>query len=444
MKKNKCTEKNPRLGRVGGQAVLEGVMMKAGDHTVTSCRKEDGSIVVCDSSFTSVRKKHKFLNLPLLRGVINFVEMMKLSVSTLEASAEALGIEEEESKFEKWLQKHFGKSVVNLVMILGVVLGLALSVTLFLFLPRLIVNDLLNGLILDGKMNEVLIAALEGSVKVLIFLAYLLLVSLIPDIRRTFMYHGSEHKSIACYEAGMELTPENAMKCTRFHPRCGTSFMFFMVLIGVVVGIFVNLILPGLGKWAYTGIRLLLLPLVVGIGYEIIMFAGKHDNLFTRILSAPGLWVQRITTREPTPDMLEIAITSLKCAMRDEEPAFMDFYLARPWEKKPAEETPADEASGDTPADSADDKEPDNAPADSAEADAPASPEPAADAAPVTAPEEKPFTPSDSGETVAPVSDTTGTPAAFSAQETAVSSVSERDASDAGKTTSSAGECAGV
>jgi uncharacterized protein YqhQ len=149
------------------------------------------------------------------------------------------------------------------------------------------------------------------------------------------MYHGAEHKSIACYEAGTELTPENAKGYKRFHPRCGTSFMFFMILLGILVGFFLRWILPNLYTWQYFLIRILILPLVVGVGYEFIMFAGKHENMFVRILSAPGLWVQKLTTKEPTLEMLEVAIISLKCALRDDEPEFKEFYEARAWEKKP-------------------------------------------------------------------------------------------------------------
>ena len=323
-----------RLGKVGGQAVLEGVMMKAGDHTVTTCRKDDGSLVVNDNTFVSVRKKHKWLNIPILRGVVNFVEMMKLSFTTLGVSADALGLEEEESKFEKWMKKHFGIGVTDIAMGIGTVLGLALAIVLFMFLPSL-GADLVNNL--TGGHLGVYRALLEGGIKVAIFLLYLWLVSLIPDIRRTFMYHGAEHKSIACFESGTELTPENAKNYTRFHPRCGTSFMFFMILLGIFVGMFVRWILPGLPTLLYVLIRLLLLPLVVGIGYEFILYAGKHDNLFVRILSAPGLWVQRITTKEPTEEMLAVAITSLKCALRDDFPEFREFYEERAWDPKPAE-----------------------------------------------------------------------------------------------------------
>lgn len=332
-KKEKCScNDNSRLGKVGGQAVLEGVMMKAGTRTVTSCRKEDGSIYVQNGSFVSIRQKHKFLNIPILRGVINFVEMMILSVKTLSVSADALEIEDEEGKCEQWLKKHIGIRLTDVIMIIGTVLGIALSLFLFMYLPNLF-SSLIDKYLAGGALG-LWTAAVEGGVKILIFLAYLWLVSFVPDIKRTFMYHGAEHKSIACFEAGVDLTPENAKNYTRFHPRCGTSFMFFMILLGVCAGFFVKMLIPGLNTWGYTGIRLLILPIIVGLGYEFIMFAGKHNNIITRMLSTPGLWVQRITTKEPTLDMLEIAIISLKCALRDDYPEFKEFYELRGWEKK--------------------------------------------------------------------------------------------------------------
>ena len=332
-KKDKCggCSATERLNKVGGQAVLEGVMMKAGSRTVTTCRKEDGSLVVNDATFTSVRKKHKILNIPILRGVVNFVEMMILSVKTMNVSADAMGIEEEDDKFTLWLKKHFGIGISTVITVIGTVLGILLSLVLFMYLPSLI-SGLIDKFLLGGKLG-VWTAVVEGVVKIGIFLLYLFLVSLMPEIKRTFMYHGAEHKSIACFEAGEELTPENAMKHKRFHPRCGTSFMFFMILLGIFAGLFVRLIFTNLITIAYVGIRLLLLPLVMGIGYEVIMLAGKKDNFFTRMLSAPGLWVQRITTKEPTEEMLEVAITSIKCALRDDYPEFREFFESRPWEK---------------------------------------------------------------------------------------------------------------
>ena len=318
-------------------------MMKAGKRTVTTCRKPDGSIAVNDNEFVSVRKKHKILNLPIIRGVVNFVEMLMLSMKTLNASAEALGIEEEEDKFEKWCKKHLGAKSTDVIMVISLVLGMALSVFLFLFLPTWSadgINWLWQNAFHLNAISPTVIAVLEGVLKVTIFIVYLLLVSMMKDIKRTFMYHGAEHKTIACFEAGEELTPENAAKHRRFHPRCGTSFMFLMIGIGIVVGMFVRNMLPeGTHTLIISLVKLALLPLTMGVGYEILMIAGKHDNVITRIISAPGMWVQKITTKEPTSDMLEIAIISTKCALRDEFPEFMEFWNERSWEPKTEEAT---------------------------------------------------------------------------------------------------------
>lgn len=352
---SKCCQKDKsRLGKVGGQAVLEGVMMKAGSRTVTTCRKEDGSLSVNDGSFTSVRKKYKILDIPVLRGVVNFVEMMMLSFRTLTVSAEALGLEDEKEKVKKERAKAEGKSAVgttDIIMTVAMILGVILAVGLFFVLPRLAVwgIDSLLALIFGGDvMGPYVEEILAGFVKVLIFVVYLCLVSLMKDIKRTFMYHGAEHKSIACFEAGEELTPQNAAKHRRFHPRCGTSFMFLMILIGIMFGVAVKAIVQWafpdaqLHQLVYSGIQILILPLTMGVGYEILMLAGKHDNWFTRAISAPGLWVQRITTKEPTEDMLEVAIISLKCALRDEYPEFCEFYEKRAWEPKTEESEDGD------------------------------------------------------------------------------------------------------
>ncbi len=337
--KSKNGEKDiSRLGRVGGQAVIEGVMMKAGDRAVTTCRKENGEIVVTDGSFRSVRKKNRVLNIPILRGIINFVEMMILSVKTLEISADALDLDTDKDG-----KKNGSSALVTAIMVIATVLGVALAVGLFMFLPNFLVS-LIGKYVIDFGAWE---AVAEGALKIIIFIAYLLLVSLMKDIKRTFMYHGAEHKSVACFEAGAELTPESARNYSRFHPRCGTSFMFFMILLGVIAGLFVKMLIPGLSAFAYTGIRLAILPLIVGFGYEIIMLAGKHDNVFTRILSTPGLWVQRITTKEPTDDMLEVAIISLKCALRDDFPEFEEFYKNREWEPKREDGAELEAADGD-------------------------------------------------------------------------------------------------
>ena len=337
LRKEESCDLSCRLGKVGGQAVLEGVMMKAGERVVTTCRKEDGELVVTDDKFVSAREKNKFLNLPLIRGVVNFIEMLKLSVKTLNASADALGIDDENDK----KKKEEGKATTtDFVMIIGLVLGLLLSVGLFMVLPGYVSDGIAYLFKVWGNIDigPTWKAVAEGGAKVLIFVLYLALTSLMPDIKRTFMYHGAEHKSIACFEAGEELTPANAARYTRFHPRCGTSFMFFMILIGIIVGIVLNNLFPEMDRLLLSIIRLAILPIIVGVGYEFIRFAGKHDNIFTRTFSAPGLWMQRITTREPTEDMLEVAIISLKCALRDDFAEFAEFYEQKPWIKEEATE----------------------------------------------------------------------------------------------------------
>lgn len=312
-------ETNPRLGRVGGEAVLEGVMMRCGDRYSIASRHEDGSISVENRSYVSLRKRNRFWNLPLVRGVVSLVESMKLSFKVLSISADALGMDmdEPETKFEKWLAKTFGDKVMNLIMGVAGFLGVVLGIGLFLVLPTLATKGLDMLLGLAGGTLGVFKTLCEGLIRIGIFVGYIFLVSLMPDIRRTFEYHGAEHKSIACYEAGVELTPENAKKYTRFHPRCGTSFIFIMLILSVLVFSFVT--------WDNIWLRLvlkpLLLPVICGIGFEFILYAGRHENLFTKIVSAPGLWMQRITTREPDLAQLEIAITALKSAMPDEFPA---------------------------------------------------------------------------------------------------------------------------
>ena len=315
MKNN--SESNPRLGVVGGQAVLEGVMMRHKNRYSVSVRRENGEIVTENREFISVRKKIKILNIPIIRGTVNFIEMMILSYKTLSISAEAYGIyeEEEESKFEKWLRTKFGKSIMDIVMVISTVLGLALGVGIFFFLPIFLTKGV--DLIVGGKLGWFK-NLVEGIIKVVIFIAYLWGVSFMSEIKRTFEYHGAEHKSIFCYESGEELTPENAKKFKRFHPRCGTSFVFVMIAISIII-----YSLPFV-TWDSVIIRFLtklaMLPIVVGAGYEFLMYAGKHDNRLVRALSAPGLWMQRITTREPDLDQLAVAIEALKSSMPEEFP----------------------------------------------------------------------------------------------------------------------------
>lgn len=315
-------EKNCRLGKVGGQAVLEGVMMRSGDEVSLAVRKEDGTIVVKNSKFVSVRKKNKLLNIPLLRGCVNMVEMLKLSFNTLEDSANMLGLDEfeEETKFDKWLRKVCGDKMMDIIMGVAMVIGVVLSVALFVFLPNLATmgaNALYYNTVGDN-MPSFVQNLISGVIRIIIFVAYMLLCSLMKDIRRTFEYHGAEHKSVACYETGMELTVENAKKCSRLHPRCGTSFIFIMLILSILVTSFINW--NTWPKWAIMLTKLGMLPVIVGVGFEFLMLAGKHPNPITKLFSIPGLWMQRITTKEPDDSQLEVAIKAIKCAMPDEFP----------------------------------------------------------------------------------------------------------------------------
>jgi len=311
---DKSCDLSCRKNKVGGQAVIEGVMMKNGEEVSLAMRKEDGSVEISKSKFVSVKSKHKWLNIPLLRGVIGFVESMILSFRTLNKSTEVLEIEDD--KKTKDGEKKSGGGMTFLVTAISMVLGVGLAILLFMWLPGTLTMLLEK---LTGPLNFYLKATIEGVLKICIFIAYILLATLMKDIKRVFQYHGAEHKSIACYEAGMELTPENAKKCTRFHPRCGTSFLFVMLIIGIFSGMLIpvwdNMLLR-------AAIKLAILPIVMGIGFEIIMLCGKHDNFLTRILAAPGLWMQRITTKEPDEKQLAIAISAIKSTMPEEFPDF--------------------------------------------------------------------------------------------------------------------------
>ena len=354
---DKSVDLSCRRNRVGGQAVIEGVMMKNGSDVALAVRKEDGSVEIQKSKFVALKTKYKWLNIPILRGIIGFVESLLLSFKTLSQATDMLGIEEDEAKEkaqkiekkrekkrEKLRQKGMseeeimalypkeepkeeekkpqksGGGLTGFIMVISMLLGIVLAAGLFIYLPSLAARFVFNIFELENIGGAVyLFSAIEGVVKVLIFIAYLALVSLMKDIRRVFQYHGAEHKSIACFESGMDLTPENARKCTRFHPRCGTSFMFVMILLGIIVGMFIP---TWEVVWLRSVIKIGILPLVMGLGYEFIMIAGKHENWLTKALSAPGLWMQRITTKEPDEYQLAVAICAIKASMPEEFPDF--------------------------------------------------------------------------------------------------------------------------
>lgn len=305
---------------VGGQALIEGIMMRGPKGAAMSVRLPNGTIETEYKDVKPWREKNKFFSLPLVRGIVGFVESLVTGYGYLMESAEksTQGLEnppeEELSKFDKWIEKHFGEKMMNVVGVISAVLGFGIAFFLFMWLPSFVVDKVTFGKLLEFH------PLFEGIIRIIIFVLYMLAVSHMKDIHRVFMYHGAEHKSIFCYENGLELTVENVRKQSRFHPRCGTSFMFVMILLSILLSSALVLIFPNLAdinRMLWILIKLLIMPLVMGIGYEFIKYAGKHDNLLVKILSAPGLWMQRITTKEPTDDIIEVGIEAIKAVLTD-------------------------------------------------------------------------------------------------------------------------------
>ena len=297
---------------IGGQAVLEGVMMRGPKEIATAVRKSDGEIIIDKKPVTSITQKYKFLKWPVLRGVVSFVESMVVGVKCLMFSADFYDVEGESgyepSKFEKWLDDKFGDKVKDIAIYFAVFMAMIMGIGLFMLLPTVVVG-FLKGIV----SNPVVLNLAEGVVRIAIFLIYLALVSRMKDIQRVFEYHGAEHKTIAAYEHGEELTCENARKYSRLHPRCGTSFLLIVMVISIIFFSFIS--------WGNVFkriiFRLLLLPVVAGVSYEIIKFAGRSTNKCVAFLTKPGLWLQKLTTREPDDSQLEVAIASLKAVLTD-------------------------------------------------------------------------------------------------------------------------------
>ncbi len=296
---------------IGGQALIEGILMKSPEKTALAVRMPNGEIDLSYIDGKSVREKYKILNLPVVRGVIAFAESMINGYKAMMLSAEKSGftdLEEEKPKDEK-KQNAF----INTVMVIGSVLGVLLAVVLFMYLPRLFVSGI--EYVFSAKITSKLLrSAIEQFLKLTIFVLYVLAVSFMKDIKRVFMYHGAEHKTIFAYEKGLELTVENVRNQKRFHPRCGTSFMILMILVSIIISTVVQIIFPTVYnvRWLWVIAKILIIPFTCGIGFEILKICGKYDNALTRIISAPGMWLQRITTKEPEDDMIEIAIAALK------------------------------------------------------------------------------------------------------------------------------------
>lgn len=309
---SKSNQSACRRPDIGGQAVMEGVMMKAPDAIAISVRRPDGTIVTKRTPFEPLSKKHPWMGWPVVRGVVNFVSMLSMGMNMLQQSTDMLGIlDEEPTKFEKWLSKKLGKGIDKIVMGVAIVLAVILSVGLFFVIPELFAR-LLKGWMPDSSMNW-LINLLSGILRILILIGYILFCAKVPDVRRTFEYHGAEHKTVYCHENDLPLTPENAQQFTTLHPRCGTSFLLIVFVISIVLFTLVGY--QGTNFFLRLGSRLLLLPFVAGISYEVLKGLAHSDSKLTRMLRWPGMQMQRLTTKPPTDQMLEVAIVSMNVAL---------------------------------------------------------------------------------------------------------------------------------
>ena len=345
---------------VGGQAVMEGVMMKSDEGIAMAVRRADGKIVASYETKTTRAKKGTFLGLPIVRGVVALLESLSTGMKTTTESAKMYGEDlfedEEPSRFEKWLAKTFGKSVETVVIGIAAVLGILLAVGLFMFLPQLIAS------LIFGEGKSIWRSLVEGLLRVGIYVGYLLAVSGIKDMRRIFMYHGAEHKTISCYEAEDELDPAHAMKHTRLHPRCGTNYLFLVMAISIFVltivdvvfqyGFHINIESKPLAFLFRFGTRILLLFPIAGISFEVLRWAAKRDNWFTKIVRAPGMGLQYITTKEPTEDMIEVAMAAFYIAMGERTPEYYNDLADAPEDEAEGvivDVDPAIEAENDAP-----------------------------------------------------------------------------------------------
>ncbi|MDR3645440.1 MAG: DUF1385 domain-containing protein [Clostridia bacterium] len=294
---------------IGGQAVIEGVMMRGAKVASMAVRAPDGTITTDIWETVSAKDKLAFLKLPFLRGIVNFVEMLVFGTKCLMRSADISMPQEEEEPAVDPAEKAKRDKTQNALTGFSFLIGIVIAVGLFIVLPATIVNFMKGAL--DSSGVGWIKTLLEGLIRIVIFIGYLAAISQMKDIQRVFQYHGAEHKSIFCYEHGDELIVENARKCGRLHPRCGTSFLLIVLIVSILVFSFVT--------WNVIYLRILLhvllLPLVVGISYEIIRFAGRHDTSAMRFLLAPGLWLQKLTTREPDDGQIEVALTALKAVL---------------------------------------------------------------------------------------------------------------------------------
>ena len=290
---------------IGGQAVLEGIMMRNGDKSAVAVRKSDGTIDVQSVDYKSTIPKNWFTTFPFIRGVVNFVDSMMMGIKSINFSADITMEEEDDEpgKFEMWIKKHFGDKANDLLLTVTMIIAIVMSVGLFVVLPYA-----LSALMGIWIHNRLVLSVSEAVMRFVIFIGYVVLIGQMEDIKRLYMYHGAEHKCIDCIEKGRLLTVSDVMRSNRLHPRCGTSFMLYVMAISCILFFFINVSNPV----QRLGLRLLLIPVIAGISYELIRLAGRFDNPLTRLLSMPGMALQRLTTKEPTADMVEVAIKAVE------------------------------------------------------------------------------------------------------------------------------------
>ncbi|MCR4922856.1 MAG: DUF1385 domain-containing protein [Lachnospiraceae bacterium] len=321
-------KKQDHYSGIGGQAVIEGVMMKNKDRYAVAVRTPDDDINVAVEEYNSFGGNNIFTRIPFLRGVFVFIDSMILGVKTLNYSASFY--EEEELRKnrrqkKKLVDRVFGTKAEGVLTAVTVLFSIVLAVVIFMLLPYFIADFLRKFIV-----SETVIALIEGLLRIIIFILYLLLISLMNDIKRTFMYHGAEHKCINCLESGNPLTVENVTKASRQHKRCGTSFLFLVVFVSVILFMFIRAEEPILR----LAIRILLIPVISGISYEIIRLAGRYNNIFIKIISAPGLMLQKLTTKEPSKEMIEVAIASVEAIFDWREYLLKEFGLEVPYEEE--------------------------------------------------------------------------------------------------------------
>ena len=304
------TEQNQHFD-VGGQAVMEGVMMRSPTATAVTVRRPDGTMVTKLTPFVPLKQKHPWMGKPFIRGIINMGTMLYYGMNTLEDSTKMLGIlDEEPTRFEKWLAAKLGKGVDKIVMAFAIGLAVILSVGLFIALPAGV-----ESLLRSAGMSTIGYTLIGGLIKVLLLVGYMIFCGFVPDVRRTFQYHGAEHKSVHCHESGLDLTPENAQTFSRLHPRCGTAFLLIVFSISILLFLVLNVLVPISNFFLRFLFHLAMLPVVAGVSYEVLMGLAHSGSKAACILRWPGMQMQRLTTREPDQSMLECAIVSVNVVL---------------------------------------------------------------------------------------------------------------------------------